>query len=255
MVLAQPAHPSGQAPSIVTHVQQCRKPFQSRRVQAVRSPGRTRPLLKAPLFWARALAWARRWYPPWGRQPLQQSHLQRDEAHLLAVLPRPLYLRLLRTWRAVGRGIFHLFHLTIVLASLLVHVWMAARSVTVTGTTSRPLPTSSSTCRTGGTLSRIPRAGVLYWDDIDNGTLSIEFFDAMVESGGEPAPSWTLGVDGHGTVLSFSWLRWPLDEIKSRRDGPRTGNRHFILKKVSYFLFYYRSHIILCPCARVYLSI
>ena len=85
------------------------------------------------------------------------------------------FLRLLRTWRAVGRGIFPLFHLTIVLASLLVHVWMAARSVTVTGTTSRPLPTSSSTCRTGGTLSRIPRAGVLYWDDIDNGTLSIEF--------------------------------------------------------------------------------
>ena len=85
------------------------------------------------------------------------------------------FLRLLRTWRAVGRGIFPLFHLTIVLASLLVHVWMAARSVTVTGTTSRPLPTSSSTCRTGGTISRIPRAGVLYWDDIDNGTLSIEF--------------------------------------------------------------------------------
>ena len=86
-----------------------------------------------------------------------------------------LFSAFLRTWRAVGRGIFPLFHLTIVLASLLVHVWMAARSVTVTGTTSRPLPTSSSTCRTGGTLSRIPRAGVLYWDDIDNGTLSIEF--------------------------------------------------------------------------------
>ena len=55
-------------------------------------------------------------------------------------------------------------------------------------------------------------------------------FDAMVESGGGPAPSWTSGVDGHGTVLAFSWLPWPLDEIKSRRDGPRTGNRHFILK-------------------------
>ena len=34
------------------------------------------------------------------------------------------FLRLLRTWRAVGRGIFPLFHLTIVLALLLVHVWM-----------------------------------------------------------------------------------------------------------------------------------
>ena len=88
--------------------------------------------------------------------------------HLRAAIV--LFSAFLRTWRAVGRGIFPLFHLTIVLASLLVHVWMAARSVTVTGTTSRPLPTSSSTCRTGGTLSRIPRAGVLYWDDIDNGT-------------------------------------------------------------------------------------
>ena len=100
----------------------------------------------------------------------------RDPAHvnhLRAAIV--LFSAFLRTWRAVGRGIFPLFHLTIVLASLLVHVWMAARSVTVTGTTSRPLPTSSSTCRTGGTLSRIPRAGVLYWDDIDNGTLSIEF--------------------------------------------------------------------------------
>ena len=28
---------------------------------------------------------------------------------------------------------------------------------------------------------------------------------------------------------------WPLDEIKSRRDGPRTGNRHFILKKVKFY--------------------
>ena len=37
----------------------------------------------------------------------------------------------------------------------------------------------------------------------------------MVESGGEPAPSWTSGVDGHGTVFAFSWLPWPLDEIKS----------------------------------------
>ena len=52
----------------------------------------------------------------------------------------------------------------------------------------------------------------------------------MVESGGGRAPSWTSGVDGHGTVLALSWLPWPLDEIKSRRDGPRTGNRHFILK-------------------------
>ena len=60
-------------------------------------------------------------------------------------------------------------------------------------------------------------------------------FDAMVESGGGPAPSWTSGVDGHGTVLAFSWLPWPLDEIKSRRDGPRTGNRHFILKKVKFY--------------------
>ena len=60
-------------------------------------------------------------------------------------------------------------------------------------------------------------------------------FDAMVESGGEPAPSWTLGVDGHGTVLAFSWLPWQHGEIKSRRDGPRTGNRHFILKKVKFY--------------------
>ena len=101
--------------------------------------------------------------------PRDPAHVQ----HLRAAIV--LFSAFLRTWRAVGRGIFPLFHLTIVLASLLVHVWMAARSVTVTGTTSRPLPTSSSTCRTGGTLSRIPRAGVLYWDDIDNGTLSIEF--------------------------------------------------------------------------------
>jgi len=56
----------------------------------------------------------------------------------------------------------------------------------------------------------------------------------MVESGGEPAPSWTLGVDGHGTVLAFSWLPWQHGEIKSRRDGPRTGN-HFILKKVKFY--------------------
>ena len=26
-----------------------------------------------------------------------------------------------------------------------------------------------------------------------------------------------------------------MDEIKSRRDGPRTGNRHFILKKVKFY--------------------
>ena len=60
-------------------------------------------------------------------------------------------------------------------------------------------------------------------------------FDAMVESGGEYTPDWTSGVDGHGTVFAFSWLPWPLDEIKSRRDGPRTGNRHFILKKVKFY--------------------
>ena len=57
----------------------------------------------------------------------------------------------------------------------------------------------------------------------------------MVESGGEYTPDWTSGVDGYGTVLAFSWLPWPLDEIKSRRDGPRTGNRHFILKKVKFY--------------------
>ena len=57
----------------------------------------------------------------------------------------------------------------------------------------------------------------------------------MVESGGGYPPDWTSGVDGHGTVLGFSWLPWPLDEIKSRRDGPRTGNRHFILKKVKFY--------------------
>ena len=57
----------------------------------------------------------------------------------------------------------------------------------------------------------------------------------MVESGGGPAPSWTSGVDGHGTVLAFSWLPWQHGEIKSRRDGPRTGNRHFILKKVKFY--------------------
>jgi len=44
-----------------------------------------------------------------------------------------------------------------------------------------------------------------------------------------------LRVDGYGAVLAFSWLPWPLDEIKSRRDGPRTGNRHFILKKVKFY--------------------
>ena len=60
-------------------------------------------------------------------------------------------------------------------------------------------------------------------------------FDAMVESGGEYTPDWTSGVDGHGTVLAFSWLPWQHGEIKSRRDGPRTGNRHFILKKVKFY--------------------
>ena len=44
-----------------------------------------------------------------------------------------------------------------------------------------------------------------------------------------------MRVDGYGAVLAFSWLPWPLDEIKSRRDGPRTGNRHFILKKVKFY--------------------
>ena len=63
-------------------------------------------------------------------------------------------------------------------------------------------------------------------------------FDAMVESGGDQPPDWTSGVDGHGAVLGFSWLSWPLDEIQSRRDGPRTGNRHFlILYKKSEILF------------------
>ena len=57
----------------------------------------------------------------------------------------------------------------------------------------------------------------------------------MVESGGEYTPDWTSGVDGHGTVLAFSWLPWQHGEIKSRRDGPRTGNRHFILKKVKFY--------------------
>ena len=60
-------------------------------------------------------------------------------------------------------------------------------------------------------------------------------FDAMVESGGGYTPDWSLGVDGYGAVLGFSWLPWPLDEIKSRRDGPRTGNHHFILKKVKFY--------------------
>ena len=44
-----------------------------------------------------------------------------------------------------------------------------------------------------------------------------------------------MRVDGYGAVLAFSWLPWPLGEIKSRRDGPRTGNRHFILKKVKFY--------------------
>ena len=65
----------------------------------------------------------------------------------------------------------------------------------------------------------------------------------MVESGGEYTPDWTSGVDGHGTVLDFSWLPWPLDEIKSRRDGPRTGNRHFILKKVTVLNLFYKGAV------------
>ena len=81
----------------------------------------------------------------------------RDPAHVHPLRAAiVLFSAFLRTWRAVGRGIFPLFHLTIVLASLLVHVWMAARSVTVTGTTSRPLPTSSSTCRTGAREDNFP---------------------------------------------------------------------------------------------------
>ena len=36
-------------------------------------------------------------------------------------------------------------------------------------------------------------------------------------------------------MLAFSWLPWQHGEIKSRRDGPRTGNRHFILKKVKFY--------------------
>ena len=57
----------------------------------------------------------------------------------------------------------------------------------------------------------------------------------MVESEIGRATDWTPGVGGHGAVLAFSWLPWPLDEIKSRRDGPRTGNRHFIIKKVKFY--------------------
>ena len=57
-------------------------------------------------------------------------------------------------------------------------------------------------------------------------------FDAMVESGGEYTPDWTSGVDGHGTVLGFSWLPWPLTKLNH---GPRTENRHFILKKVKFY--------------------
>ena len=131
-------------------------------------PGNKYQLLGCETLYNRSLAGILGYRAPFSpRDPPAHVH------HLRAAIV--LFSAFLRTWRAVGRGIFPLFHLTIVLASLLVHVWMAARSVTVTGTTSRPLPTSSSTCRTGGTLSRIPRAGVLYWDDIDNGTLSIEF--------------------------------------------------------------------------------
>ena len=35
-------------------------------------------------------------------------------------------------------------------------------------------------------------------------------------------------------MLAFSWLPWQYGEIKSRRDGPRTGNRH-LLKKVKFY--------------------
>ena len=49
----------------------------------------------------------------------------------------------------------------------------------------------------------------------------------MVESEIGRATDWTPGVGGHGAVLAFSWLPWRYGEIKSRRDGPRTGNRHF----------------------------
>jgi len=56
-------------------------------------------------------------------------------------------------------------------------------------------------------------------------------FDDMVESEIVRATDWTPGVGGHGAVLAFSWLPWRYGEIKSRRDGPRTGNRHFSRKK------------------------
>ena len=74
------------------------------------------------------------------------------------------------------------------------------------------------------------------WDK----NLELLVFDDMVESGGGYTPSWTSGVDGHGDVLAFSWFPRPLDEIKSRRDGQRTGNRHlkseilFKIQKKSY---------------------
>ena len=57
----------------------------------------------------------------------------------------------------------------------------------------------------------------------------------MVEFEIVPATDWTPGVGGNGAVLAFSLLPWRYDEIKSRRDGPRTGNRHFILKKVKFY--------------------
>jgi len=56
-------------------------------------------------------------------------------------------------------------------------------------------------------------------------------FDDMVEFEIVSATDWTPGVGGHGAVLAFSWLPWRYGEIKSRRDGPRTGNRHFPRKK------------------------
>ena len=57
----------------------------------------------------------------------------------------------------------------------------------------------------------------------------------MVEFEIGPATDWTPGVGGHGAVLAFSWLSWQHGEIKSRRDGSRTGNHHFILKKVKFY--------------------
>jgi len=39
-----------------------------------------------------------------------------------------------------------------------------------------------------------------------NKNLKMFVFDDMVESEGDSAPVWTLGVGGHGAVLTFSWL-------------------------------------------------